>query len=70
MLMPKKIKYRKVQRGTRKGFLKVHEMLLLANMVFRLLEPVWLTAQQIEAMRVTISRKIKKSRKILFTCFS
>ncbi len=54
--MPKKTKYRKVQRGTVKVFLKVLVMLRLVIMGLQAVEPAWLTAQQIEAMRVTISR--------------
>ena len=70
MLMPKKIKYRKVQRGTQ-GLVAQKElvMLLLENMGLQAVEPVWLTAQQIEAMRVTMSRKLKKVGKLFLRVF-
>lgn len=60
MLMPKKVKYRKVQRGTRKGLSKGARTIYFGEYGLQAMEPVWLTAQQIEAMRVAISRKLKK----------
>jgi large subunit ribosomal protein L16 len=60
MLMPKKIKFRKVQRGTRAGRAKGARDVAFGEYGLQALEAVWLTAQQIEAMRVTISRRLKK----------
>jgi large subunit ribosomal protein L16 len=60
MLMPKKIKYRKVQRGRRKGLSKGARNFEFGDYGLRAVEATWLTAQQIESMRVTMSRKLKK----------
>lgn len=60
MLMPKKTKYRKMQRGRRKGISKGARTLAFGQYGLQALVPVWLTAQQIEAMRVTLSRNMKK----------
>ncbi len=60
MLMPKKIKYRKVQRGRRTGLSKGARTFEFGEYGLRAVEPTWLTAQQIESIRVTMSRKLKK----------
>jgi large subunit ribosomal protein L16 len=69
MLMPKKIKYRKVQRGTRAGRAKGARDVAFGDYGLQALEPAWLSAQQIEAMRVTISRKLKKVGKLYLRVF-
>ncbi len=60
MLMPKKTKFRKVQRGTRKGRSKGARSIEFGDYGLQALEPCWLTAQQIEALRVSMSRNLKK----------
>lgn len=60
MLMPKKTKYRKMQRGRRKGLSKGCRTVAFGEFGLKALAPAWLTAQQIEAMRVTLSRSLKK----------
>jgi len=69
MLMPKKIKYRKVQRGTRKGRSKGAREVVFGEYGLQAVEPAWMTAQQIEAMRVTITRKLKKIGKLFLRVF-
>lgn len=69
MLMPKKTKYRKVQRGTRAGVSKGAREVAFGEYGLMALEPVWMTAQQIEAMRVTVSRKLKKTGKFFIRVF-
>lgn len=69
MLMPKKIKFRKVQRGTRKGRSKGARDVMFGEYGLQALESVWLTAAQIEAMRVTISRRLKKVGKMFLRVF-
>ncbi|MEX0939992.1 MAG: 50S ribosomal protein L16 [Candidatus Babeliales bacterium] len=69
MLMPKKTKYRKVQRGTLKGLSKGARTVDFGEYGLQAVEPIWLTAQQIEAMRVTISRKLKKVGKLFLRVF-
>ena len=68
-LMPKKIKFRKVQRGTRKGRSKGARELAFGDYGLQALEPAWLTAAQIEALRVTISRSLKKEGKLFLRVF-
>lgn len=60
MLMPKKTKYRKVQKGTMKGRSKGARTIVFGEFGLQATEPIRLTAQQIEAVRVTVSRKLKK----------
>lgn len=69
MLMPKKTKYRKVQRGTMKGLSKGARDVAFGEFGLQAVEPAWVTAQQIEAIRVTMSRKIKKVGKIILRVF-
>jgi len=63
MLMPKKVKYRKVQRGKRRGVSKGARELIFGEYGLQVVEPAWLTAQQIEAMRVSMSRRLKEVKK-------
>jgi len=69
MMMPKKIKYRKVQRGTCTGLSKGARDVAFGDFGLQAIEPIRLTAQQIEAMRVTISRKLKKTGKLFLRVF-
>jgi large subunit ribosomal protein L16 len=69
MLMPKKVKWRKQQRGTCKGRSKGARELAFGDYGVQALESCWLTAQQIEAMRVSISRKTKKVGKMFLRVF-
>lgn len=67
--MPKKVKYRKVQRGTMKGASKGATSIAFGEYGLQATEPCWLTAQQIEAMRITLSRKLKKEGKFYLRVF-
>lgn len=69
MLMPKKLKFRKVQKGNRKGLSKGARELEFGEYGIRALEPAWLTAQQIESVRVTIARKLKKVGRLFLRVF-
>lgn len=69
MLMPKKIRYRKVQRGTMKGRAKGGCDVAFGEFGLQAVEPCWMTAQQIEAMRVTVSRQLKKVGKLFIRIF-
>lgn len=60
MLMPKKTKYRKMQRGRRTGLSKGAREIAFGEFGLEAIEPGWLTASQIEAMRLTITKKLKK----------
>lgn len=69
MLLPKKVKYRKVQRGRRTGESKGAKELFFGSFGLQAVEPCWMTANQIEAMRMSISRKIKKVGKLFLRVF-
>lgn len=69
MLMPKKTKFRKVQKGTMKGESKGAREIAFGEYGLQALEPKWLTAQQIEAMRVTVARKLPKLGKFYLRVF-
>lgn len=69
MLMPKKIRYRKVQRGRRTGRAKGATTVAFGEYGLQAVEPAWLSAQQIEAVRVTLSRKLKKVGKLFIRIF-
>jgi len=67
--MPKKTKFRKVQKGTMKGRSKGARTLEFGEYGLQAVEPVRLTAQQIEAIRVTVTRKLKKVGKFFLRVF-
>ncbi len=69
MLMPKKIKYRKVQRGRMTGISKGARDVEFGEYGLKALEPAWLTAQQIEAVRVTLARSLKKIGRFFLRVF-
>lgn len=69
MLMPKKTKYRKVQRGRRKGVSKGCRTVAFGDYGLEAVVPAWLSAQQIEAIRVTMSRKLKKEGSFFLRVF-
>ncbi|RTL05954.1 50S ribosomal protein L16 [Candidatus Dependentiae bacterium] len=60
MLMPKKVKYRKVQKGRLKGLSKGAREIFFGEYGLEAVEPSRMTAQQIEAIRVALSRGLKK----------
>jgi large subunit ribosomal protein L16 len=60
MLMPKKIKFRKVQKGRIKGLSKGARTVYFGEYGLEAVEPSRVSAQQIEAMRVTLSRHLRK----------
>src|SRR3990172_122439 len=69
MLMPKKTKYRKVQRGRRTGISKGAREIEFGEYALQAIEPAWLTARQIESMRVALSRRTKKSGQMFLRVF-
>jgi hypothetical protein len=60
MLMPKKVKYRKQQRGRRKGKAWRGSSIAFGQYGLKALEAGWLTDKQIEAARVAVTRFIKR----------
>lgn len=69
MLMPKKVKYRKQHRGRMRGQALRGAELAFGEYGLQALEPCWLTARQIEAGRVTITRFLKKRGKMWVRVF-
>src|SRR5713226_4445273 len=69
MLMPKKVKYRKQQRGRRKGKAWRGGELSFGEYGLKALEPAWITDRQIEASRVAITRFIKRGGKLWIRIF-
>lgn len=69
MLMPKRVKYRKQQRGRRKGKAYRGSEINFGEFGIKALEPVWLTDKQIEAARVALTRRIKRGGKVWICIF-
>ena len=69
MLMPKKVKYRKQQRGRRAGKAWRGSELSFGDYGLKALEPAWITDRQIEASRVAITRFIKRGGKLWIRIF-
>ncbi len=69
MLMPKKTKFRKQQRGRRGGKAKGGFNIDFGEFGLKALEPCWLTNRQIEAARVAMTRYIKRGGKIWIRVF-
>jgi large subunit ribosomal protein L16 len=69
MLLPKKTKYRKVQRGRRQGTSKGHTAVHFGDYGLKSLEAGWLTNRQIEAARIAMTRKIKRGGKVWINIF-
>jgi large subunit ribosomal protein L16 len=69
MLMPKKVKFRKSQRGRMRGKALRGSTLSFGQYGLQALEPCWLTARQLEAGRITITRFIKRRGKLWLRAF-
>ena len=69
MLQPKRVKYRKAQRGRMKGTAQRGATLAFGDFGLKALEPCWLTNRQIEAARVALTRSVKRGGKILIRVF-
>ncbi len=69
MLMPKRIKYRKKQRGTNKGLAYKGNYIAFGTYGLKALEPGWITSRQIEATRVAITRHVKRGGKVWIRIF-
>jgi large subunit ribosomal protein L16 len=69
MLMPKKVKFRKHHRGRRKGNAKGGDYIAFGDFALQALEPAWVTARQIEAARIAITRHMKRGGKIWIRVF-
>src|SRR5215216_4451945 len=69
MLMPKKVKYRKQQRGRMRGKAWRGSDVAFGDYGLKALEPCWLTDRQIEAARVAMTRFVKRGGKVWVRVF-
>jgi len=69
MLMPKKTKYRKVQKGRIRGWAKGGRTVIFGDYALVAVEPGRITARQIEAIRITMGRKLKKQGELFLRIF-
>jgi large subunit ribosomal protein L16 len=69
MLLPRKTKYRKQQRGRRRGQAKGQTTVQFGDFGIKALENGWITNRQIEAARIAMTRKIKRGGKVWINVF-
>lgn len=69
MLMPKRVKYRKAQRGRMRGQAKRGTSVDFGDFGLKALEPGWITQRQIEASRVALTRMMKREGKVWIRIF-
>ena len=69
MLMPTRVKHRKVMRGRRRGNAKGGSQVAFGEYGLKALERGWITNRQIEAARVAMTRKIKRGGKVWINIF-
>ena len=64
MLQPKKTKFRKMQKGKMKGFAQRGHQLSFGSFGIKALEETWITARQIEAARIAVTRYMKRQGQV------
>ena len=69
MLMPKRVKYRRVQRGRMKGQATRGNTLAYGSYGLVALEPAWITSNQIEAARIAMTRYTKRGGRVWIKVF-
>ncbi len=69
MLMPKKVKHRKTHRGRLTGEAKGGSRISFGEYGIQALEPGWVTARQIEAARIAMTRHVKRGGKVWINVF-
>ena len=69
MLMPRKVKHRKVQRGRLTGQAKGGTVVTFGDYGIQALEPGWITARQIEAARIAMTRHVRRGGKVWIRVF-
>lgn len=69
MLMPKRVKFRKTQRGRRRGKATRGATIAFGDFGLKALEPGWITQRQIEASRVALTRMMKREGKVWIRIF-
>ena len=69
MLEPKRVKYRKVHRGHRRGVATSGNSVDFGDFGLKALEPCWMTARQIEAARIALTRHMRRGGKVWVRVF-
>lgn len=69
MLLPKRVKHRKTQRGRRKGKAYRGSQVTFGSFGIKALEPAWITNRQIESARIAINRYLKRDGKVWIRIF-
>ncbi len=69
MLMPKRVKYRKAQRGRMSGVATRGAMIAFGDFGLKALAPGWITQRQIEAVRIALTRHMKRDGKVWIRIF-
>jgi large subunit ribosomal protein L16 len=69
MLMPSKVKFRKQQRGRRSGLAHKGSTISFGEYALKALDDCWMTARQIEAARIAMTRFVKRGGKIWIRVF-
>jgi len=69
MLMPRKTKFRKQQRGRRRGYAKGQQQVHFGDYGLKSLDTGWVTNRQIEAARIAMTRHIKRGGKVWINVF-
>ena len=69
MLMPKRVKYRKSQRGRMTGKAYRGSRVSFGTFGLKAVEPGWITSRQIEATRVALARRMKRDGKVWIRIF-
>jgi large subunit ribosomal protein L16 len=69
MLLPRRTKYRKQQRGRRRGLSKGQQVVNFGDYGLKALDAGWVTNRQIEAARIAMTRKIRRGGKVWINVF-
>ena len=69
MLAPRKVKFRKTQKGRMRGMANTGDYVSFGSYGLKALEAGWITSRQIEAARITISRKVRKVGRLWIRIF-
>ena len=69
MLLPKRVKYRRQQRGRMKGTATRGNVVTYGDYGLQALEPCWITSNQIEAARIAMTRDIKRGGQVWIKIF-
>jgi len=69
MLQPKRTKYRKMQKGRMKGNAQRGSQIAFGSFAIKTLEECWITARQIEAARIAVTRYMKREGQIWIRIF-